>query len=115
LLARDPLELHWIGCAVGGSHERSVDAALAAASLFSAPRQAGVFGRTERLDVFRAAFVNGVSTDFLSFSDTHPVTLIHPTGVLGPAQPRYFGDQFCVGIAKIESDTGFLAIRCLHL
>ena len=77
--------LHWIGCAVGGSHERSVDSALAAVSVFSGPRQAGVFGRSERLDVLRAAFVNGVSTDVLSFSDTHPVTLIHPTGVLGPA------------------------------
>jgi len=77
--------LHWIGCAVGGSHERSVDAALAAVSLFSGKRQAGVFGRSERLDLLRAAFVNGVSTDVLSFSDTHPVTLIHPTGVLGPA------------------------------
>jgi 2-methylcitrate dehydratase PrpD len=77
--------LHWIGCAVGGSHERSVDSALAAVSPFSGQQQAGVLGRMERLDVLRAAFVNGVSTDVLSFSDTHPVTLIHPTGVLGPA------------------------------
>ena len=77
--------LHWIGCAVGGSHERSVDSALAAVSPFSGPQQASVLGRSERLDVLRAAFVNGVSTDVLSFSDTHPETLIHPTGVIGPA------------------------------
>jgi len=77
--------LHWIGCAVGGSHERSVDSALAAVSAFSGPQQASVLGRSERLDVLRAAFVNGVSTDVLSFSDTHPETLIHPTGVIGPA------------------------------
>ncbi len=77
--------LHWIGCAVGGSHEQSVDSALAAVKLFSGPPQAHVFGRGERLDVLHAAFVNGVSTDVLSFSDTHPETLIHPTGVLGPA------------------------------
>ncbi|MGZ5146640.1 MAG: MmgE/PrpD family protein, partial [Burkholderiales bacterium] len=77
--------LHWIGCAVGGSHEQSVDSALAAVKQFSGPPQASVFGRSERLDVLHAAFVNGVSTDVLSFSDTHPETLIHPTGVLGPA------------------------------
>ena len=60
--------LHWIGCAVGGSHERSVDTAFAAVSPFSGPQQASVLGRSERLDVLRAAFVNGVSTDVLSFS-----------------------------------------------
>jgi 2-methylcitrate dehydratase PrpD len=77
--------LHWVGCAVGGSHERSVDSALAAVSPFSGPAQASVFGRGERLDMLHAAFINGVSTDVLSFSDTHPETLIHPTGVIGPA------------------------------
>jgi 2-methylcitrate dehydratase PrpD len=77
--------LHWIGCAVGGSHEQSVASALAALTQFSGPPQASVFGRSDRLDVLHAAFVNGVSTDVLSFSDTHPETLIHPTGVLGPA------------------------------
>jgi 2-methylcitrate dehydratase PrpD len=76
--------LHWIGCAVGGSHEQSVDSALAAVTQFSGPPQASVFGRSERLDILHAAFVNGVSTDVLSFSDTHPETLIHPTGVIGP-------------------------------
>lgn len=77
--------LHWIGCAVGGSHEQSVDSAFAAVTQFSGPPQASVFGRSDRLDVLHAAFVNGVSTDALSFSDTHPETLIHPTGVIGPA------------------------------
>jgi 2-methylcitrate dehydratase PrpD len=77
--------LHWIGCAVGGSHEQSVASSLAAVTQFSGPPQASVFGRSERLDVLHAAFVNGVSTDVLSFSDTHPETLIHPTGVIGPA------------------------------
>ena len=77
--------LHWIGVAVGGSHEQSVDSALAAVTQFSGPPQASVFGRSERLDVLHVAFVNGVSTDVLSFSDTHSETLIHPTGVIGPA------------------------------
>lgn len=76
--------LHWIGVAVGGSREQSVRSALAAVTPFSGPPQAGILGRPERLDVLHAAFINGVSTDVLSFSDTHPETLIHPTGVVGP-------------------------------
>lgn len=76
--------LHWIGCAIGGSHERSVDCAVAAIKPFCGPPQASALGRSERLDVLHAAFINGVSTDILSFSDTHPETLIHPTGVIGP-------------------------------
>lgn len=76
--------LHWIGVAVGGSREQSVRSALAAVTPFSGPPQAGILGRSERLDVLHAAFINGVSTDVLSFSDTHPETLIHPTGVVGP-------------------------------
>lgn len=76
--------LHWIGVAVGGSREQSVRSALAAVTPFSGPPQASILGRTERLDVLHAAFINGVSTDVLSFSDTHPETLIHPTGVVGP-------------------------------
>jgi 2-methylcitrate dehydratase PrpD len=76
--------LHWLGCAVGGSHEESVTRALAAIRPISGPPQANVLGRSEQLDVLHAAFINGVSTDVLSFSDTHPETLIHPTGVIGP-------------------------------
>lgn len=76
--------LHWIGVAVGGSREQSVRSALAAVTPFSGPPQASILGRSERLDVLHAAFINGVSTDVLSFSDTHPETLIHPTGVVGP-------------------------------
>jgi 2-methylcitrate dehydratase PrpD len=62
-----------------------VTRALAAIQAFSGPPQASLLGRSERLDVLHGAFINGVSTDVLSFSDTHPETLIHPTGVIGPA------------------------------
>jgi len=77
--------LHWIGCSVGGSREPSVDCALAAVDELSGPRNATVLGRSERLDMAHAAFINGVSADVLSFSDTHPATLIHPGGVIGSA------------------------------
>lgn len=77
--------LHWIGCSVAGSRQESVDCALSAVDELSGPRLATVLGRKERLDVAHAAFINGVSADVLSFSDTHPATLIHPGGVIGSA------------------------------
>jgi len=77
--------LHWIGCSIAGSREPSVTAALAAVDELSGPRLATVLGRAERLDIAHAAFINGVSADVLSFSDTHPATLIHPGGVIGSA------------------------------
>ena len=77
--------LHWIGCSVGGSREESVVCALAAVDELSGPRQASVLGRREKLDITHAAFINGVSADVLSFTDTHPQTLIHAGGVIGSA------------------------------
>ena len=77
--------LHWIGCSVGGSREESVDVALAAVAELSGARQASVLGRKEKLDIAHAAFINGVSADVLSFTDTHPQTLIHAGGVIGSA------------------------------
>jgi 2-methylcitrate dehydratase PrpD len=77
--------LHWIGCSIGGSHEASVDVALAAVQEIAGAGAASLLGRGERLDLAHAAFINGVSADVLSFSDTHPPTLIHAGGVIGSA------------------------------
>jgi len=77
--------LNWLGCSIAGSRTASVDSALAAVNDLSGPRLATVLGRTERLDISNAAFVNGVAADVLSFSDTHPATLMHAGGVVGCA------------------------------
>ena len=77
--------LHWLGCSIAGSRQQSVECALAAVDELSGPRLATVLGRRERLDIAHAAFINGVSADVLSFTDTHPATLIHAGGVIGPA------------------------------
>ena len=77
--------LHWMGCSIAGSSEPSVDIALAAVSELRTSPQASLLGRSERVDMLNAAFINGVSADVLSFSDTHPATLIHAGGVIGSA------------------------------
>src|ERR1700716_1117907 len=61
--------LHWMGCSIGGSREASVDIALAAVQEVAGAGAASVLGRTEKLDLGNAAFINGVSADVLSFSD----------------------------------------------
>jgi 2-methylcitrate dehydratase PrpD len=72
--------LNWVGCAVGGSRHETVDAAISALAPFSGPGQAGILGRKERLDILRAALINGISSHVLDFDDTHSRNIIHPAG-----------------------------------
>ncbi|WP_244817380.1 MmgE/PrpD family protein [Caballeronia sp. Lep1P3] len=72
--------MNWVGVAVGGSHDETVDRAVAALTPFSGPPQANLLGRTERFDIMNAAFVNGVSSHIFDYDDTHLKTIIHPAG-----------------------------------
>lgn len=77
--------LNYVGVAVGGSRHQTVDIAVAALTPFSGTAQAGLFGRSERLDPMNAAFVNGVSSHIFDFDDTHLKTVIHPGGPVASA------------------------------
>jgi 2-methylcitrate dehydratase PrpD len=72
--------LNWVGVAIGGSHHKTVDIAVAALAPFSGPAQASLFGRRERFDIMNAAFINGVSSHIFDYDDTHLKTIIHPAG-----------------------------------
>jgi 2-methylcitrate dehydratase PrpD len=72
--------LNWMGCAVGGSREETVDIAIRALAPFSGPSQASLLGRRERLDILHAALINGISSHIFDFDDTHMLSLIHPAG-----------------------------------
>ncbi|MDR5733934.1 MmgE/PrpD family protein [Caballeronia sp. LZ025] len=72
--------MNWVGVAVGGSHDPTVDRAVAALAPFSGPPQANLLGRTERFDIMNAAFINGVSSHIFDYDDTHLKTIIHPAG-----------------------------------
>jgi 2-methylcitrate dehydratase PrpD len=54
------------------------------ASLSGAERVT-VLGRTERLDLLGAAFINAVGANLLDYDDTHLPTVIHPTAPVAPA------------------------------
>ena len=77
--------LNWLGCAIGGSRHETVDRAIATLAPFSGPAQAGVIGRSERLDILHAALMNGISSHIFDFDDTHQGSLVHPSGPVAPA------------------------------
>jgi 2-methylcitrate dehydratase PrpD len=77
--------LNWLGCAVGGSAHPTLDIALDALRPFVGAPQATVLGRSERLDIFHAALLNGISSHVFDFDDTHLKTIIHPAGPVASA------------------------------
>lgn len=77
--------VNWVGCAVGGARHETVDAALRALSPFSGPATATVLGRPERLDMLKAALLNGITSHVLDYDDTHLKTIIHPAGPVASA------------------------------
>src|SRR4029079_11297722 len=77
--------LNWLGCAIGASRDRAVEAALAAARELAPSAQATVLGRADRVDMGSAALVNGIASHTLDFDDTHLRTIIHPAGPVASA------------------------------
>ena len=72
--------VNWSGCALGGSGHPAVNAALLALTPFAGTGRASVLGRDVRVDALHAALFNGISSHVLDFDDTHPGTLVHPSG-----------------------------------
>jgi 2-methylcitrate dehydratase PrpD len=77
--------LNWLGCAVGSARHEAVSIAIDALGPFSGPPQAGILGRSERMDVLHAALINGISSHVFDFDDTHLKTVIHPAGPVASA------------------------------
>ena len=77
--------LNWVGCAVGGARDQTLDIAISALSPFAGQGQATVLGRKERLDVMNAALMNGISSHIFDYDDTHLRTIIHPAAPVASA------------------------------
>ena len=71
--------LNWMGCALGGCRDDTVERALAALNEFSGPRTASLIGRREKLDALHAALINGIASNILDYDDTHLRTVMHPS------------------------------------
>jgi 2-methylcitrate dehydratase PrpD len=80
--------LNFMGCAIGASRHETIENVLAAVRPFAGPPQAGLLGRSERVDVLHAALINGISAHVLDFDDTH-ARAIHPSAPVLPALLAY--------------------------
>jgi 2-methylcitrate dehydratase PrpD len=77
--------VNWVACAVGASRHETVRRTLAALYDLSGPRDATILGRSERVDIFQAALLNGATSHTFDFDDTHMKTVIHPSGPVASA------------------------------
>jgi 2-methylcitrate dehydratase PrpD len=77
--------LNFVGCAVGVAQTRPVGMAMGVLTSLSGSDRVTVIGRSERLDMLGAAFVNAVGANLLDYDDTHLRTVIHPTAPVAPA------------------------------
>jgi 2-methylcitrate dehydratase PrpD len=77
--------VNWAGCVIGGSGHTTVQRAWSALAPFAGPPQACLLGRATRTDILHAALLNGIASHVLDFDDTHPETLIHPSGPVASA------------------------------
>ncbi len=71
--------VNYIGCAAGGALESDVHLMIQFLSEFNGNTHTGLIGRSERLDMLNAAFINSMSSGALAFNDTHFASVAHPT------------------------------------
>jgi 2-methylcitrate dehydratase PrpD len=81
--------VNYLGCALGGSHDETVDLAIRALGPYSGPPTASVLGRAERLDPLHASLMNGISSHVYDFDDTTPKNYMHPTSPVASALFAY--------------------------
>jgi len=77
--------VNWIGLPINACRHDTTERAIAAFAEFSGPRQASLLGRSEKLDIFKAAFINCIASCIADYDDTHLATVIHPTGPVASA------------------------------
>lgn len=76
--------LNFLGQAIVSARTPTVDAAIRVLSPVSGGDRVTVIGRTQRLDLYSAVFVNAVSGNLLDYDDTHWSTVIHPSAPVLP-------------------------------
>src|SRR6187399_318849 len=81
--------LNYIGCAVGGSREPSVEILLTALQPYFGKPTAGILARSERMDPLHAALMNGMTSHVFEYDDTLPKNYIHPSPPLASALFAY--------------------------
>ena len=81
--------LNGFATALGGAREPAIEKSLAVFSRFAANQDCTIVGRSERVDLLLAAYLNAMAANIADFDDTHPATVIHPTAPVSPALFAY--------------------------
>ena len=76
--------LNSIGCALGVAQSQPVAMAVRTLLPLTGADRVTLLGRSERLDVLGAAFVNAIGANLLDYDDTHLRTVIHPAAPVAP-------------------------------
>ena len=89
--------LNFFGCALGVAGTPPIEMALRVLTSLSGAKRVTVIGRSERLDLLGAAFINAVGANLLDYDDTHLPTVIHPTAPVAPPHWRLRNSVGCRG------------------
>lgn len=76
--------LNFLGCTIGSTHAAPVETAVGILTAFSGADRVSLPGRTERLDMLSAAFINAIAGNLFDYDDTHLRTVIHPAAPVAP-------------------------------
>jgi 2-methylcitrate dehydratase PrpD len=77
--------LNIIGTSLGAASHPDLERLVRLIAGVAGPPRATLFGRSDRMDILNAAFVNAISGNLLDFDDTHLETVIHPSAPIAPA------------------------------
>jgi 2-methylcitrate dehydratase PrpD len=94
--------LNIIGTSLGAASHPDLERLMRLLRPVTGPAHATLFGRSERLDILNAAFVNAISGNLLDFDDTHLETVIHPSAPIAPA------------LFALAEERGFSGTELLH-
>ena len=104
--------LNWLGCALGGCRDETVERALQAVAPFIGPPGASLIGRSERADPLNAALVNALSSNILDYDDTHMPTVIHPTVPVAAAACAVAEHRGASGAAFLDAFILGVEVEC---
>lgn len=104
--------LNFFGTALGGCRDGATQRAVQVLSLFAGKPEASVIGRSEKLDILGAAFINAVSGNVFDFDDNHHNTIIHPTAPVAPALLALAERQPITGTALLHAFVLGVEVEC---
>ncbi len=95
--------LNFLGGTLGASADPVVATAVEVMRPFSGENRVTVIGRSERLDLMGASFVNAIGANLRDYDDTHWNTAIHPAAPVVPPVLALAEQQGCSGAQLLHA------------